>query len=240
MILYVDNDVNGKPSTMLVREKTKSLILDLLRRHGLSDALRGSWKYDDFHLSQDGSESLSDLDLVMGGVLDDVRCNYVEVLQNDLSAVLALRVSIHSHDSLLEMNLSDSFVLNMGEFIAKTIRIDPKHPLYSYTLAKISLLILRNFPSERYIDVSKRINTREAENAIAVKLGEEAYFSKEAASMLLSLSGYSTVEYFLSNCVQKLPNQETIKSVKEQIRTCNSIDPWLQNYLINKIDVAVT
>jgi hypothetical protein len=224
---------------MLTREKAKSVVLELLKCHGLSQALRGSWKYDDFHLSKDGSHSLSDLDLVMNGVSDDARHQQAEILQNELSTVLALRVSIHGGDSLLEMNLSDSFVLNMGEFIAKTSRIDPERPEYSYTLAKISLLMLRNFTPERYINVSKRIHTCEAETAIAVKLGEETYFPTQAASKLLSLSCHSTVEFFLSNCVHRSPNQETIDLVKEQVRKCRSIAPWLQNYLISKIDSGV-
>lgn len=175
----------------------------------------------------------------MDGVSDDVRCQHAEVLQIELSTVLALRVSIHGSDSLLEMNLGDSFVLNMGEFIAKTSRINHEHLLYSYTLAKISLLMLRDFTQERYINVSKRIHSCEAETAIAVKLGEETYFSTQAASKLLSLSGHSTVDFFLSNCVYRSPNQETIDLVKEQVRKCRSIAPWLQNYLISKIDSGV-
>ena len=221
---------------MLARDKAKSVILDLLRRHGLSQALRGSWKYDDFHLSKDGSHSLSDLDLVMDGVSDDVRHQHAEVLRNELSTVLALHVSIHGSDSLLEMNLDDSFVLNMGEFIAKTSRLNPEHPKYSYTLAKISLLMLRDFTRERYINISKRIHTCEAKTAIEVKLGEKTCFTTERAFKLLSLSTHSTIEFFLRNCVQRSPNHETIKSVNEQIRKCSSIAPWLQNYLISKIN----
>lgn len=230
--------MNDRLPNTLARENAKSVVLDLLMCHNFSQALRGSWKYDDFHLSEDGSQSLSDLDLVMDGVSGDVRRQHAAVLRNELSKVLALRVSIHDSDSLLDMNLGDSFVLNMGEFIAKTRQIVPEHPLYSYTLAKISLLILRNFTTERYMGVSKRLHTCEAETAIAVKLGEETYFSTEAASKLLSLSTHSTVEYFLSNCVQRPPSQETIKSVKEQIQKCSSIAPWLQNYLISKMDVT--
>lgn len=179
--------MNDRPPGISARESAKSVVLDTLRCHGLSHAIRGSWKYDDFHLSKDGSQSLSDLDLVIHGISDEVRHQYVEVLQNELSNVLVLCVSIHGSDSLLEMNLGDSFVLNMGEFIAKTSRINPEHPEYSYTLAKISLLMLRDFTRERYFNVSKRIRTCEAKTAIEVKLGDETYFSTEDASKLLSL-----------------------------------------------------
>ena len=228
--------MNDRASGMIARERAKSVVLDLLRCHGLSQALRGSWKYDDFHLSKEGSQSLSDLDLVIDGVSGDVRRQYAEVLQNELSTVLALRVSIHGSDSLLEINLGDSFVLNMGEFIAKTSKISPEHPEYSYTLAKISLLMLRNFTRERYFNVSKRIRTCEAETAIEVKLGDETHFSTEAASKLLSLSPHSAVKFFVKNCVQKTQNRETIELVKRQVRLCNSISPWLQDYLIFKIN----
>lgn len=225
---------------MLARARAKSVVLNLLRGHGLSQALRGSWKYDDFHLSKDGSQSLSDLDLVIDGVSDDVRRQYAEDMQNELSAVLALRVSIHGSDSLLEMNLGDSFVLNMGEFIAKTSRIKPEHPEYSYTLAKISLLMLRNFTKERYLDVSQRIHTREVEMSMGVKLGDETYFPTDAATKLLSLSPHSTVKYFVENCVRRSPGEDTIMSVIDQIRQCSSIAPWLQDYLIYKINSAAS
>lgn len=227
--------VDVRWSRMSARERAKSGIQNVLRRCGISRSLRGSWRYDDFHLSKDGLQSLSDLDLVMDEAPEPVRRQYAEEIKNELRAVLALRVSIHRSDSLLKMNLGDSIVLNMGEFIAKTSRIDQKHPEYSYTLAKISLLMLRDSTQERYFDVSQRIRTREAERSIRVKLGDETDFSTEAALTLLSVSSKSTVKYFVKNCVQRSPSCETIMSVKAQIRQCRSIAPWLQNYLICKM-----
>ncbi|MGH9904341.1 MAG: hypothetical protein ACRD8U_02015 [Pyrinomonadaceae bacterium] len=200
-------------------------------------AIRGSWKYDDFHLSRDGTQTRSDLDLVVEGASQDLRTEYKTAIQLDLEEKRPpLRVSIHAADSLLTMNLDDSFFLNIGEFIAKTNRLKPGEPAYDYTLAKISLLLLRRFPQERYVDVSSRAATPEVEMALGVKLGYFCAFSNGAAATLLSCSQHSTVRLFVQECVVKRASQEFIDFICQRVRFCKSIDPWLQDYLISKVN----
>ncbi|MEA2206797.1 MAG: hypothetical protein QOE77_3573 [Blastocatellia bacterium] len=149
-----------------------------------------------------------------------------------------MKVSIHPADSLLKMTLEDSFVLNIGEFIAKTHMRATNEPLYEHTLAKISLLLLRIHTTERYTDIAYRIGTREAFSALSVKLGATTGFPLQAARRLLKLGSTSFSSEFFERCVLQRANADFLYLLRNRIQLCSSIELWLQEYLIAKIDGA--
>lgn len=223
-----------------LRQAHRQFVLDTLAQNHLLQALRGSWKYGDFHLHHAGGFSLSDLDLVVPGVSPTSRRMIQSKLQKDLAPFFPLKVSIHPADSLLKMNLADSFVLNIGEFIAKTRMVKTVDTSYDHTLAKISLLLLRSYPEERYPEVACRIGTPEALSALAVKLGAEAKFSSDTAGLLLksTSAANSFALEFLERCVFEPASEDFLGSLRNRIALCSSIEPWLREYLIRKIDGA--
>lgn len=151
-----------------------------------------------------------------------------------------LRVSVHGADSLLKMSLTDSFILNIGEFISKTWELKVNDPDYDYTLAKISLLLLRSFQEERYAAVASRIDTPEVHLALDVKLGRESAFPPEKAALLLRSNGHSIACEFVKECVLARSSPAFVVTICSRIRSCQSIAPWLQEYLISKMGGAAT
>lgn len=222
------------------RRERWRLIVAVLRRHHLLNALRGSWKYNDFHFDSVDESTRSDLDLVVDGMSSVKRLELEATLQMDFADNFALRVSIHGADSLLKMSLADSFMLNTGEFIAKTQKLEVGSPDYDYTLAKIVLLLLRTSPEERYNDVANRIGTPEVRLALDVKLGLDSAFPTEKALLLLCSSEHAIAREFIEECVLTVPSPNFVDTVRCHIRRCHTIAPWLQEYLINKINGFAT
>lgn len=223
-----------------LRNERLRLVVDTLQRHHLSIALRGSWKYDDFHLAPSGALTRSDLDLVVEGLSPKERQHTQATLQAEFGNSMALRVSVHGADSLLKMSLADSFILNIGEFIAKTRELKEGDPDYDYTLAKITLLLLRSFPEERYAAVAARIGTPEVRLALDVKLGLKSAFPVEKAALLLRTSAYPIVREFVDEYVLTIPSPVFVDMIRNRVRRCQSIDLWLQEYLISKMGGAAT
>lgn len=221
-----------------LRNERLQLVVDTLQRHRLSGALRGSWKYDDFHLAATGALTRSDLDLVVDGLTPAERLQTQAILQADFGNSMALRVSVHGADSLLKMNLADSFILNIGEFISKTRKLKAGNPDYDYTLAKITLLLLRSFPEERYGAVAARIGTPEVQLALDVKLGLESAFPPEKAAILLHSNASPVVREFIEAYVLAAPSPAFVDTIRNRVRRCQSIDPWLQEYLLSKMGGA--
>jgi hypothetical protein len=219
-----------------LRNECRQLIADTLSKHSLEDALRGSWKHDDFHLDPTGTLTRSDLDLVVDGLSTTQRMHIQAILQADFNSSLALRVSVHGADSLLKMSLSDSFILNIGEFISKTKKLSVGDSDYDYTLAKIALLLLRSFPEERYAVVAARIGTSEARLALDVKLGLSSLLPTEKAVFLLRSGANPLLVEFVNECILTKPSTSFVESIRNRVRHCHTIDPWLQEYLIDKID----
>ncbi|MBI3916365.1 MAG: hypothetical protein HY322_05095 [Betaproteobacteria bacterium] len=212
------------------------LIVETLQRHNLLNALRGSWKHNDFHLDCSGRFSLSDLDLVVDGKSVLERKQLQITLQEELKDSFPLRVSIHGEDSLLKMNLVDSFVLSTGEFISKTR--NRQDPNYDYALAKIALLFLRSFLDERLFAVATRIGTPEARLALDVKLGLRSTFPTESAAALLYSDASPITIEFVEECVLAPPSARFVEIIRSRVRSCPTIDPWLQEYLISKMDAT--
>lgn len=223
-----------------LRSERLRLVVDTLQRHRLSGALRGSWKYDDFHLAPTGALTRSDLDLVVDGLTPAERLQTQVALQADFGSSMALRVSVHGADSLLKMNLADSFILNIGEFISKTQKLKAGDPDYDYTLAKITLLLLRSFPEERYAAVAARIATPEVQLALGVKLGLESAFSPKKSAMLLHSNASPIVREFIDAYVLAVPSPAFVDTIRNRVRRCQSIDLWLQEYLISKMGGTAT
>ena len=221
--------------TANVRRIAHGRVIHVLEILGLSDAVRGSWKYGDFHLSQDGSSTQSDLDLVVQHATNDEKSAISSSIHTLLSPTLDVRVSVHAADSLLAMDLKDSFVLNMGEFLSK-VAGQTEHPeSRDYVMAKIVLLLLRCNPAERYSQVAARLGTPDAILAIRVKLGVRVKLPRSAALRLVANSDHPVVAEFQRTCVRQDNWVDAASYVRSNIGNCPTIADWLRNYLLSKL-----
>jgi len=213
------------------RKDAQAAVLQFLEVRDLGKSLRGSWKYGDFHLDQRG-RSLSDLDLVV----EELSTHDRAALRTSLVAELPImmNVSIHPRDSLLVMNLQESRILNICEFISK-LRV-PSHDL-SYARAKILLLLSRQNTLERYRDVAVRLGTSQSQRALRVKLGQSFKFSTCDSVALASSSGQVKVVEFIEQCVVQEPATSYLDSLVKDLASCTTIDPWLKQHLLGKMGV---
>jgi len=221
------------------RKMTRNFLLKILEKHGVTSCnLKGSWEADDFHLSLEGNISYSDIDIFIKGIDGIRRDILVQKISHDLARCFdnPIAVSIHSLNSLYQMNIFDAQMLGIAEYIAQYRRLKT-NPFYSkgYIDAKFTLLLLRNSFDERYQDVAKRIGTLEAERAIDVKLGKEKTFPHEYAKSLIHEHGTTVAVHFLNKCLLDEPDDNTANSTLEKLSRCETIDRWLYGYLVNKV-----
>lgn len=216
------------------RKYAQEVVLQFLEFRDLRQSVRGSWRYGDFHLDQSG-RSLSDLDLVVEELYPHDRAALRTSLIAELPIVM--NVSIHPRDSLIEMNLQESRILNTCEFISK-LRAWPRHDL-SYTRAKILLLLSRQSTLERYTDVAARLGTPQSRHALRVKLGQSSRFSIHDSVALASSSGQVKAVEFIEQCVVQEPTPSFLARLVKDLRSCTTIDSWLKQHLLGKMGLQV-
>ena len=221
------------------RELAKQFLLNILREYDLDNHIQGSWKAGDFHLSIDGNTSYSDVDILVNGINEFEQKRLIQAISLDLSKYFdyPISVSIHNRNSLYQMNISDAQVLGIAEYIAQYRKI---HATIScpkdYIDSKFTLLLLRNSFNERYQEVSNRIGTIEAQRALDVKLGREKNFPIEYAKFLISEFGNTTGIQFYNHCLFNNPDDNFAKSILSQLAQCQTIDQWLHDYLVSKVN----
>ena len=220
------------------RRVANEYVASVLCELSVSDSVRGSWKYGDFHLSADGSKSYSDLDLVISEIGEKERHEFAALIRSRLAPRLNLAVSIHPADFLMSMNLDDSLVLSLGEFVAKASRGPQLGAHFQYMTAKITLLLLRQHVRERYLDVAQRIGTPEAERSAEVKLGTHCEFSLQAAAKLAGGTRDTTIKMFVRTCLLSADFPAAATYVCCRIERCASIAPWLKHHLLSKMAEA--
>jgi len=221
------------------RALTREFLLRILKKYKLTDYnLKGSWKANDFHLSIEGNTSYSDVDILIKGIDEIKRKALMEKINHDFSEYFdnPISVSIHSGNSLYQMNIFDAHILGVAEYIAQYRKIQiNSFCSKDYIDAKFTLLLLRKSFDERYQDIAEKIGTIEAKRALDVKLGKKRKFPYEYAKSLIHKFGTPTAVQFLNNCLLNKPNDDTAKSILSQLSRCKTIDQWLYNHLVNKI-----
>jgi hypothetical protein len=218
------------------RGETAARVRLCITNWGLSTALRGSWYFNDFHLT--GRTSFSDLDLVVREealMREEVR----KGVSNDLADLgLPLRVSIHPSDDLSRVTLEDSTPLIIAEFLSKWPPKLGQASFGDYTIAKTVLLLLRNVTKERYRETAARIGTPLAETACAVKLGTEFRLKASHAISLVSPEADGLVLPFIDYLSATVKRDWLISTVKEHLLAAGSISSWLADYMLVKLNAA--
>lgn len=217
------------------RAASQRWVCDTLSSHGLLPALRGSWKCGDFHLDRARQVTLSDLDLVVPGASAQDCARWRREVRVALGERLLVPVSVHNIDALPRMSLGHSMLLNVGEFVAKARRLRQHEPAYQYAMAKTVLMLLRRSTDERYGAVALRMQGAAPRRAMQVKLGEAPSMDVVQAASMLHGHALPLVKKLAALFVRGGDVSELMVEITEQLRLCDSIDVWLQDYLIRKM-----
>lgn len=216
------------------RERAQQFLRDALAHCGIeSDAMRGSWRHDDFHLSPDGRVSFSDLDLVLPGATDVEIADLRMAIHRALSPALQIPVSIHPVESMRDLSVGDARLLVIGEYVISIFRkVTSGRMSADYARAKVSLLFLRATRGERYRDVARRIDDDTVTRAVRVKLGTADDFSVDDLRDCLQGQQDATIQRFVAQCVLRSPGPEFMRAWEEEVLAASSVTTWLKEFLI--------
>ena len=220
------------------RVKVQQDIFKICKKQQVYRYLRGSWKNGDFHWNIDKGITYSDIDILIEGISIELRQKMAKAITDETAnfSNAPIHTSIHPQNALDLMDLKDSRVLNICEYISKFISFSSYEQRgLEYLRAKILLLLLRNHTSERYIDVRNRIQTPEVQRAYGVKLGLYPIFSIEDARTLIYKFGDQMSKIFYDHCLRSIPSSSYINSIVSTLQNCNTIDRWLKDYMIDKL-----
>ena len=126
-------------------------------------------------------------------------------------------------------------ILNVGEFVAKARCLQQTDPAYQYAMAKTVLMLRRRSTEERYEAVALRLQGAAPRRAIAVKLGEAVSMDVAQAASMLDGHALPLVRKLAALFMRGGDLSELIVETVEHLRCCDSIDRWLQDYLIRKM-----
>jgi hypothetical protein len=148
------------------------------------DALRGSWRFGDYHFDLDSGTSFSDLDLL---VLRPPKLDPDAIGRLcDSVSPLVKRVSVKPVDEFSQtLTLESATWVAVAAFVARMTH-PPCHPVErTYVLAKVLLHLHRRSVPARYGAIAAQIATRAARGALHVKLGWALTLPAGAAADLL-------------------------------------------------------
>ena len=218
------------------RHRARKFVARVLRDCGASQALSGSWKHGDFHLSPDGI-SFSDVDLICPDLSDRQAVRLREQVRAMLSERFVMRVSVHTRPSLRRMSIEDArFFLGL-EYVTSVLR---DSATLDYLRSKIALLANRQYVAERYQSVSRRLGLEVATRALEVKLGTETNFSTLSGLQLLGALKDARSRDLLSELFTQTPTGAWGEThLRELRRAAPTIDNWLKDYAEEKFRKAL-
>ncbi|MFS2185654.1 hypothetical protein ACCC92_03210 [Mucilaginibacter sp. Mucisp84] len=204
-------------------------------------SLRGSWKFDDFHLDSQQDLTHSDIDLIAMGPLKSEKELVIAGLQQQISPLLRIRISIHPEDHLSQISLEDSRIKNIYEYLIHFKNAqDPEHPSVNYLKAKIMMLLLkRTERNQRFADIRAELPGPATANLHAIKIGTEKTIDLQALSRLMDTITDPVTLSFYANCIIADPSPQYYDAIHQQFLDCETVSDWLKNYIISKMKTDV-
>jgi hypothetical protein len=200
--------------------------------------LSGSFRFGDFHLDAFTRRSWSDVDIIAVGAPAHLRAELGEAITRGIAQRTGrqFRVSLHPGDGFRLLSEADARFLAIGEFLRYCRRSTTDYR--NFLLAKISLLVLRQRQTERYLDVARRIGTPDAVLAGRVKIGISSRKFDHAAMRLLRASPYPEATLMEHAVLAAEESTEIFRWYASQLRQRQAIDPWLRNYVAGEVERA--
>lgn len=217
---------------MRTRNEIQCRVLELVGLASAKIKIRGSWLYGDFHFDCKLNKSYSDIDLYCSSRHQaEVDC-IAKLVKNKLACLgLDIPISIHTNTAMDEITLAAARELVLPEYLYQRYFLQTSSDVLrrSYIDAKFILLSLRRCVSERYLDVSRRIENDVGRHLLDVKMGNAKQFSVNKALHLLvggqkrfasylSLNevSHSDVEKAIADINPILVNETLIRNIKRK------------------------
>jgi hypothetical protein len=199
-------------------------------------ALRGSWKYDDFHLNLNKDITYSDIDLLANSKQNFNREKILMPIEIQLKNIINIKLSIHPDDHFEKISLEDSKLKTIYEYIVyyKNCIITRRTPL-NYFKAKTLLLLMKSEEKQqRYFDIYDEVNHPGIVNLYNMKIGITETFQKHFVSDMVAKKGDLIIKSFFDNCIEHQPQEHYFSEIHRRFISAKSISPWLKSYIISK------
>jgi hypothetical protein len=199
--------------------------------------LRGSWASGEFHLSRGEGFSLSDVDLI---AVRPEGPRLLPTVQASMERLGLPKVSCHPPGSFGGLSLLDGFWLDVTQF-AVEIGAEPVLPVsqevsQAYATAKLALRLARVSAHECLADVARRLSSREANAAMAVKLGLRQEFSARRGLSLIRrhAAGNRYLRAVAEECLGT--SGPDLVKLRQALCACATVPLWLLQYQLAKLD----
>ncbi|WP_404353075.1 hypothetical protein LG324_09515 [Phycicoccus jejuensis] len=187
--------------------------------------MKGSFKYGDFHFAE--GKTYSDVDVIYSHN-EQVRHDLAQRIARDLkSCGHNIRVSVLAKDYTRSISLTESRMLRVLEYLRFARRCEDDPSFASYLLAKTSLGLISNKPSDRLAD-SCFSSDALIEKAVESRLGIRCDFSLVDAKLLMEAQDCESASVFVS--VLLGDRDWAYMWCLEKLST-SSLDDWLKRRL---------
>lgn len=200
--------------------------------------LKGSFRHGDFHLIAPNT-TFSDLDLVLPNVGEDARHDHEQEVRSALAARgWHLRVSVQASDSTAGLDLDESRLLTVAEFVRFHDLHRRSASSWAYLIGKVTLGVLRQRPQERTTETAARIGSDHALAANRARLGHDPSFTNADALRLLDGHGASIpVATTLGTAIETGSIEQARSRVLGDIGAMTAV-PWLRERMIELLSDA--
>ncbi|RSD22811.1 hypothetical protein [Amycolatopsis eburnea] len=205
------------------RQELSTSVLAAVHETNSGFRLKGSFARRNFHLLDDGSETFSDIDLVLPGHTGDHRSWEADVAERMIRRGWRIRVSVKHFDPLEAVAPADSQLLALTELARfNARRTEPRFD--SYILAKTSLTLVHGSDAQH----EKGWPDNLLQHAELAKLGFVTGFTGDCAvRMVEGLPKSPVVDHFRElvwKCDVDRVHAWTISRLKH-----STMHPWLRD-----------
>ncbi len=198
--------------------------------------IRGSWKYNDFHLDFLKTFTYSDIDLIAPKSLNIDTTMLKFEIEQSLKNILPMKVSIHFDDHLSNISIEHSKVKFIYEYLIsylKTLKFGTENN--DYFKAKTIMMLMRTVDNnQRFKQICDEIGGKSINNLYKIKIGEQNEINLSNLTEMIHRNGDQITKSFITNCVNKDPNCQYIDLIRDQFHACTTISDWLKNYIEQK------
>lgn len=214
----------------------KRMVSQIIYNSNYQLEIRGSWMHSDFHLDPNLEFTNSDIDLISQSNVSNRNDLIIKDIENKLSNILKMKVSVHNEDHLTNIELPDSKIKNIYEYLIHFLKASVSNkPASDYFKAKIMMLLMKTVErNQRYAALRDEIASASMKNLYNIKIGIEKEIENELLEEMIISHGDATALSFYENCIKGLPDASYMESIHKKFMKCQSISNWLKSYILNK------
>lgn len=220
-----------------LRDRIKDEIFNMVHSVNNNLEIRGSWKMGDFHYNKSNNTTYSDLDLFLPHHnninIDSIRI----ILASNIRSLLNIEVKIQTNNDIYNINLEDSYIKVIYEFIISITNASFQHDPYfiQYSKAKSFILLNRNsnFISS-YSDIVADLKQPCFYDLLKVKMGIKQDYETTQLHKFMDTCSNELIVDFYKNCMIGNPPINYIAKMRDSFQSVSSITDSLKYYINQK------